>query len=67
LHNNCLPCKNGDIAHIKAIQRFYPTYYQESMKLSDDLKLYWGRDKDAFYNEFGRELGQDIACHNCKW
>jgi len=66
-HNNCLPCKNGDEKHLKAVKKYYPPYHLMAMKLSALLTAHWGRDKDKFYSEFGRELGQDVTCETCKF
>lgn len=66
-HNNCLPCKNMYPEDLQAIREHYPGYFAAAMQTSEKLKAYWGRDADAFYSEFGRELGQDSTCSHCKW
>jgi hypothetical protein len=66
-HNNCLPCKNMYPHEIEAIKQYYPSYYDDAMQLSSDLKKYWGRDEAEFYSTFGRDLGQESTCSTCKW
>jgi hypothetical protein len=66
-HNNCLPCKNMYPDDIDAVEKYYPTYHWEAMKLSAALGSYWGRDEAEFYTRFGRYLGQDSTCEQCKW
>jgi 3'-phosphoadenosine 5'-phosphosulfate sulfotransferase (PAPS reductase)/FAD synthetase len=66
-HNNCLPCKNMNLKDFEAVKEYYPAYHNEAIKLSAKLKKYWGRSEDDFYFTFGRELGQESTCGNCKW
>ena len=66
-HNNCLPCKNMYPEDFEAIKIYYPKYYEQAMKLSIELKKYWGRSEDDFYFTFGRELGQETTCTDCRW
>lgn len=64
-HNNCLPCKNMYTEEFENVKKYYPDYYFTAIKLSYELSKYWGRDKDQFYMNFGRDLGQDSTCGNC--
>ena len=66
-HNNCLPCKNMTVGQMALVKKFYPALFEKAMRLSQELGSYWGRDADRFYTEFGRDLGQDSTCENCKW
>jgi 3'-phosphoadenosine 5'-phosphosulfate sulfotransferase (PAPS reductase)/FAD synthetase len=66
-HNNCLPCKNMNTKDFLAVRRFYPYYHKKAMELSAKLDSHWGRNKDDFYNNFGRDLGQDSTCEYCKY
>lgn len=64
-HNNCLPCKNMHIAQMKHVAQHYPDYMHQAILLSEELKLYWGRDADAYYTEFGREDFEPGQCAIC--
>jgi len=64
-HNNCLPCKNMSLKDFEAVKKHFPKYHTEAIKLSVNLKKYWGRSEDDFYFTFGRELGQQSTCTNC--
>lgn len=66
-HNNCLPCKNMTTDDMMLVRQHYPRYHEQAMSLSDRLGKYWGRDKDEFYTEFGRDLGQESTCGSCVW
>jgi hypothetical protein len=66
-HNNCLPCKNGDVKHLKNVKAHFPEKHERAMETSRKIGAYWGRDKAGFYAEFGRELGQESTCENCQW
>jgi hypothetical protein len=66
-HNNCLPCKNMYPEDFEAVKIYYPEYYEQAMKLSIELKKYWGRSENDFYFTFGRELGQETTCTDCRW
>lgn len=66
-HNNCLPCKNMYVKDIEAVKEHYPEHFANAMKLSADLDAYWGREEAKFYTAFGRDLGQDSTCEQCKW
>jgi hypothetical protein len=65
-HNNCLPCKNMNEKDMLAVRKYFPEYHLEAMKLSARLSKYWGRDEVSFYTTFGRELGQESTCGDCK-
>lgn len=54
-HNNCLPCKNMDTEDFQLVETFYPDYWKQATGLSEELKLYWGRDAEEFYTTFGRK------------
>lgn len=66
-HNNCLPCKNDDVKGYKNVKLYFPKKHEKAMATSKKIGAYWGRDKDSFYAEFGRELGQEPTCETCKW
>jgi hypothetical protein len=66
-HNNCLPCKNGDVKHLINVKAHFPKKHERAMETSRKIGAYWGRDKAGFYAEFGRELGQESTCENCQW
>lgn len=66
-HNNCLPCKNMETKHMKAVKKYFPILHLEAMKLSAELGSYYGRDETEFYTTFGRDLGQDSTCEACKF
>lgn len=66
-HNNCLPCKNMYPKDIENVRQYYPEYYQRAIKLSSELGKYWGRNEVDFYTKFGRDLGQENTCQNCKF
>lgn len=66
-HNNCLPCKNMDVEDMTHIKEHYPDYYLKAMNTADKLKSFFGRDEDAFYTTFGRDLGQESTCKDCTW
>ncbi len=67
-HNNCLPCKNMTPKDFQAVAVHYPENYISALKLSQELKKYWGRGIDDFHTTFsGRELGQLSTCENCTW
>lgn len=66
-HNNCLPCKNNTLEDMQNVKRFYPKYHQNAMQTTNKLQLYWGRDEAEFYSTFGKDLGQEVTCDNCKW
>tara|TARA_R110000803_G_scaffold136142_1_gene203116 strand:+ start:2050 stop:2901 length:852 start_codon:yes stop_codon:yes gene_type:complete len=50
-HNNCLPCKNMHQWEIFMIRIFYPKYYDEAMKVADQLNSYWGRKDEDISEE----------------
>lgn len=66
-HNNCLPCKNMQLDDLLVVEYFYPRHFEKAMRLSTDLKKYWGRSEDDFYTSFGRpDLGMDKQpCEVC--
>jgi 3'-phosphoadenosine 5'-phosphosulfate sulfotransferase (PAPS reductase)/FAD synthetase len=66
-HNNCLPCKNMQLDDLLAVEYFYPEHFENAMRLSTDLKKYWGRSEKDFYTTFGRpDLGLDKQpCEVC--
>ena len=66
-HNNCLPCKNMNTKDFENVKKYYPKEHAEAMKLSAELGRFWGRDKDAFYSTFGRDLDQESTCEACKY
>lgn len=66
-HNNCLPCKSGNIRDLENIKRYFYTFFEKSIRLSRKLQAYWGRSEADFYTTFGRDLGQDTTCQNCSW
>lgn len=66
-HNNCLPCKNMTTDQLKDVAEHFPKEHAEAMELAADLGKYWGRDRDAFYSTFGRDLGQPSTCSACEW
>lgn len=66
-HNNCLPCKNMYPEDIEMVKIYFPWHYLQAIKLSSDLTSYWGRDEAEFYSTFGKDLGQDTTCEQCKW
>ncbi len=65
-HNNCLPCKNMYPHELEAIKKHYPQYFERAMQTSAKLKAFYGRDEAEFYTTFGRDLGQESTCSNCK-
>lgn len=66
-HNNCLPCKNMTTDQLAAVEKYFPLEFEDAMRLSGKLKRHWGRDSAEFYTKFGRDLGQESTCTNCKW
>ena len=67
-HNNCLPCKNMHPVDFQAVHDHYNDYYHDALKLSTELKKFWGRTDNDFYFTFeGRELGQPVTCEVCEW
>lgn len=42
-HNNCLPCKNMHQWEIFLLRIFFSSYYEDAMKLAENLGSYWGR------------------------
>ena len=55
------------LKQMKAVKKYFPEKHLLAMKLSATLGKFFGRDKDQFYAEFGRELGQDVTCEACKF
>lgn len=66
-HNNCLPCKNGNLKDLENIKKHFPVEFKNAMFLSQKLSSYWGRSEADFYSNFGRELGQESTCESCAW
>lgn len=67
-HNNCLPCKNMNPKDFAAVKKYYPEYYEQALKLSEELQKHCGRSADDFYTSFeNRELGQRSTCEVCEW
>lgn len=64
-HNNCLPCKNMEMADFKAVGKHYPEYMGRALALTERLKRHWGRDADDFYTTFGREEWEATQCEHC--
>ena len=58
-HNNCLPCKNMSVEDLKEVEIYYPELHHLAMQLSDELKAFWGRDKDEFENHFNVAYGRE--------
>ena len=44
-HNNCLPCKNMTPKQLKAVAKYYPTYYQRALEVEQSTGSYFGRSK----------------------
>ena len=66
-HNNCLPCKSGNIRDLENVKRYFYSLFQNAIGLSRRIEAYWGRSFDDFYSKFGRELGQESTCESCAW
>lgn len=66
-HNNCLPCKNMNPKDMENVKTYFPEYYMKAIELSAELGKYWGRSEADFYTQFGRDLGQESTCNNCKF
>jgi hypothetical protein len=49
------------------VKTYYPVYFQEAMDTAKIIEGYYGRDKEKFYAEFGRDLGQEETCEYCKF
>ena len=66
-HNNCLPCKNMTTKDLENVKTHFPIYWDEAMKTANTLNSFYGRNKQDFYSNFGRDLGQDSTCEYCKF
>ena len=66
-HNNCLPCKSGNVSDLENVKKYFPNEFQNAMLTSRKLSSYWGRSEADFYSNFGRELGQESTCKSCAW
>jgi hypothetical protein len=62
-HNTC---KNMYPNDMKMVKKHFPDKHKIAIELSAKLGKYWGRDKDSFYSEWGRDLGQ-THCEICKF
>lgn len=58
-HNNCLPCKNMQIADFKQVQEHYPEYWQKAMDLANEIQKHWGRSADSFSEAFNVTFGRE--------
>lgn len=43
-HNNCLPCKNGNVKDFQKIAKYFPAYAKEAELTADLTGGFWGRE-----------------------